>query len=81
MADPMDVAATKLVRKDLGRSGIDLTYADLRVTHGVCYIRGSVSIDKSSGVSDLKTEMERVARIIRQRPGIKDVVLDVRYKM
>lgn len=82
MADPADVAASKLVRKEFGKSGLDITYADLRVMHGICYIRGTVAINKGvDGVDDPKAEMERIARILRQRPGIKDVVVDVRYKL
>lgn len=80
MADPADVAGSKLVRKEFGKSGLDITYADLRVTHGVAYIRGNVSINKSTPVTDPKLEMDRVVRILRQRPGIKDVVVDVRYR-
>lgn len=81
MADPADVAASKLVRKEFGKSGLDITYADLRVTHGIAYIRGNISINKSTPVTDMRIEMERVVRILRQRQGIKDVVVDVRYKL
>jgi hypothetical protein len=81
MADPSDVAANKLVRKEFGRSGLDITYADIRVMHGTCYIRGSISLSKAGEAVEPKAEMERIVRIIRQRPGIKDVVVDVRYKL
>ena len=81
MADPLDVAASKLVRKEFGRSGLDITYTDLRVMHGTCYIRGTISLSRGGDAVDPKAELERVARIIRQRPGIKDVVIDVRYKL
>jgi hypothetical protein len=81
MADPHDVSASKLVRRDFGRSGLDITYTDIRVLHGVVYIRGTVSVNKATEVEDPKAEMERVARVLRQRPGIKDVVVDVRYKL
>lgn len=80
MADPHDVSTTKMVRRDFGRSGLDITYADIRVLHGVVYIRGTVSVNKSTDVEDPKAEMERVARLLRQRAGIKDVVVDVRYR-
>lgn len=80
MADPNDVSGTKAARSLLGRRGIDLTYADLRVLHGVCYIRGTVSIVKGSDVADVKTEIEHCARLLRQKPEIRDVVIDCRYR-
>lgn len=64
----------------LGRRGVDLTLCDLRVMHGVCYIRGTVSAVKGSGVLDIKTEIEHCARLLRQKPEIRDVVIDVRYR-
>ncbi len=75
MADPSDVAATKLVRSEFGKRMIDTTNADMRVTHGVCYIRGSLKPIKG-GPQDLRAEMEIIMKVLRQRPGIKDVVMD-----
>lgn len=54
---------------------LDMTRADIRVTHGVCYIRGSISTIRG-GPSDVRAEVELVARILKTRPGIKDVVID-----
>jgi hypothetical protein len=75
MADPNDVAATKLVRRELGKRLLDLTQADLRVTHGVAYIRGVVK-GMRGGNPDVKAELEIVARILRTNAHIKDVVID-----
>ncbi len=80
MADPNDVAGTKMARSMFGRRGIDVTLADLRVMHGVLYVRGSVSAVKGSGVENVKTETENLARILRQRAEIRDVVLDCVYR-
>ncbi|HVL38674.1 MAG TPA: hypothetical protein VM328_04705 [Fimbriimonadaceae bacterium] len=80
MADPNDVAATKLLRTTMVKHNIDLTLADLRVSHGVAYIRGSVAAQRNSGITDIRTEIEKIARILRQRPGIRDVVVDCRYR-
>lgn len=75
MADPADVAATKTVRQEFSKRMVDITYADLRVTHGVAYIRGSVKPIKG-GPTDLKSEIELIAKVLRTRPGIKEVVVD-----
>lgn len=80
MADPKDVAGTKFARSYFGRRGVDLTLADVRVMHGVCYLRGTVSAVKGSGVHDVKSECEQCARLLKQRPEIRDVVLDCTYR-
>lgn len=75
MADPNDVAGTKAVRQEFSKRGLDTTRADLRVTHGVCYIRGSVGTIKG-GPQDVRAELEIIAKVLRTRPQIKDVVID-----
>lgn len=80
MADPGDVAGTKIARSMLGRRGIDASLADVRVMHGVLYIRGSVTAIKGVGVTDIRAETEHAARILRQRPEIRDVVLECTYR-
>lgn len=80
MADPKDVASNKLVRSLFGRRGIDVTRADLRVMHGVLYIRGAVSAIPGSGIVDLKLEVQNIARLLTQKPDIKDVVIDCMFR-
>ncbi|MEQ1822630.1 MAG: hypothetical protein ABL949_08975 [Fimbriimonadaceae bacterium] len=80
MADPKDVAANKIVRQMFGRRGIDVTRADLRVMHGVCYIRGAVAAIPGSGITDLKLEVQNIARLLTQKGGIKDVVVDCQFR-
>lgn len=80
MADRGDVTGTKIARSMFGRRGIDVSRAEVRVMHGVCYIRGPVSAIKGSGVEDVRGECEQVARLLRQKPEIRDVVLDCVYR-
>jgi hypothetical protein len=80
MADPNDVAAAKIARREFVKRKVDLMLADLRVSHGVCYVRGTVSAERGSNIGDLKAEMELIARILRAKPEFRDVVLDCRYK-
>ena len=72
-----DVHALKQVRSVLSRRGIDASRADVRVKGGVCYIRGIVKAIPSAHISDIETEMQQVAHIIRQKPGITNVVLEI----
>lgn len=75
MADPNDVAGTKALRQELSKRGLDTTRADMRVTHGVAYIRGSVGTIKG-GPQDVRAELEIIAKVLRTRPQIKDVIID-----
>lgn len=75
-----DLAGTKTARQILGRRGIELTRVDLRVMHGVLYIRGQASKMRGFEIPDLRAELENCGRILRQKPGIKDVVIDVTYR-
>lgn len=80
MANEDDVRGTKHARSEFGRRGIDLTQADLRVMHGVCYVRGSVRALRSANIPDLKAEMEKIAKILKTKQEIKDVIMDCIYR-
>jgi len=79
MADPADVAANKALRREFSRRMIDITQADLRVTHGVAYIRGAIKPIKG-GPPDIRKEVELIARVLRTQAGIKDVVIDCAFR-
>ncbi len=79
MADPADVAANKALRREFSRRMIDITQADLRVTHGVAYIRGAIKPIKG-GPTDIRKEVELIARLLRTQAGIKDVVIDCAFR-
>lgn len=80
MANEDDVRGTKSARSELSRRGIDITLADMRVMHGVCHIRGTVRALKSANIPDLKVEMEKIAKILRTKPEIKDVIIDCVFR-
>jgi hypothetical protein len=80
MANEEDVRGTKAARSEFGRRGIDVTYADIRCMHGVCYIRGTVKAIRGSNIPDIRAEMEKVGKILRSKPEIKDVVIDCIYR-
>ena len=80
MADAKDVRAQRVARTELTRRGIDIGRADIRVSHGVLQIRGTISANKGSAVKDLKLEMEHIGRLLRQKSDFMDVVVDCIYR-
>jgi hypothetical protein len=80
MADPSDVYATKLARREFHRHHVDVSLADIRVLHGVVYIRGTIGAERTAHYLDVKEEVERIARLLKQRPEVRDVVLDAMYR-
>lgn len=79
MADPLDVRASKTLRSELGKKLIDVASADVRVMHGVAYIRGVVKCIPG-GPPDLKVALNTTLTNLRQKGSIKDYVLDCVYR-
>ena len=79
MADAKDVRGLRVARTELTKRGIDIGRCDMRVLHGTLYIKGMVSITRGVVIKDLRLEMEHIGRLLRQKPDIKDVVLDCQY--
>lgn len=77
MADPKDVEATKMVRREFNRRKIDATLADIRILHGVLYVRGTF---KGIGGSDPKVEFDVIIRALRGRGMVREVVSDVLFR-
>jgi hypothetical protein len=80
MADPKDVQASKYLRSMIGKGMIDVMQADIRVMHGVAYIRGVVKT-MPGGPSDIKAALHTIAQGLRQKGVVKDVVIDCVYRM
>ena len=76
MVDQGDVRALRQARTELSKRGIDLQKADIRAMHGVLYIRGTISKLAGVNIPNLKQEMEHIGRVLRQKPDIRDVVVD-----
>ena len=74
-----DIQAAKIVRREITRRPIDYSRIDIRVNRGIVHIRGHVAAMRGQ-VMDIREEMQMVAKVIRQRPGIRDVILDVTYR-
>lgn len=74
-----DVEIRRMVLREISKRHIDSSRMDVQVFHGVVYLRGTVSGMRGHDI-DIKAEMEVIRRILRQRPGIRDVVVDVIYR-
>jgi len=79
MADPKDVEATKLLRREFNRRQVDLTLADLRVSHGVAYIRGTLRPMRGAE-GDLHSTVEHICKALRARPEFRDIVVDATFR-
>jgi hypothetical protein len=72
-----DAAATRMVRSQIARRYIDASLLDIRVTHGVVYLRGVIRTIRTHADMDLKKEMDIISTILRQKQGIRDVIWEV----
>ncbi len=79
MADVKDVRGLRVARTELSKRGIEIGRADLRVLHGTLYIKGMISAMRGVVVKDLRLEVDHIGRILRQKPEIKDVVIDCQF--
>jgi ClpP class serine protease len=80
MADPNDVLVTKLARREFNKHLVNMSMADIRVNHGVVYVRGTIMAQKGAHYANVEEETARIARILRQRPEVRDVVLDCTFR-
>lgn len=71
-----DAEMTRMVRREISRRYVDSSNVDVKVMHGVCYLRGYIKVLRGHE-SDLNEEHEIILRILRQRPGIRDVISEL----
>lgn len=71
-----DAQMTRMVQREIGRRYIDCSKLDVKAIHGVVYLRGSIRKLRGHDV-DLKHELEVITRVLRAKPGIREVVVDV----
>ncbi len=79
MSDPKDVEANKIVRREFNKRQLDITLADLRVSHGVVFIRGVIRPQPGT-TADARTEVEHIVHLLKLRPEIRDVVIEAQIK-
>lgn len=79
MARLEDTELTKTVWREFARRPVDISLMSIVVIHGVVYLRGQVKAMRGHDL-DLRSEMEIIAKALKQRPGIRDVVMDLTYR-
>lgn len=75
-----DARMTRLVQREIGRRYIDASRLDVKAVHGVVYLRGSIRRLRGHEV-DLDHELQVINRVLRGKPGVRDVVIDVSTKL
>jgi len=79
MARLEDTEVTKTVWREFARRPVDISLMSIVVIHGVVYLRGQVKAMRGHNL-DLRSEMEIIAKALKQRPGIRDVIMDLTYR-
>lgn len=74
-----DIETRRMVLREISKRHLDISRLNVQVFHGVVYLRGTVSGMRGHDVNP-KAEMELIRRILRQRPGVRDVVIDLIYR-
>ncbi len=70
----IDVDATRAVRAQITRRYVDSTQLDVRVMHGVVYLRGELTHLRSHPEISLEHEKEVIAHTLRGCNGIREVI-------
>lgn len=71
-----DAEMTRMVRREINRRYVDSNNMDVKVMHGIVYLRGYLAHLRGHD-TDLREELDIILRILRQKPGIRDVVCEV----
>ena len=74
----VDATMTRDALREIGKRAVDSSRLQVHVTHGVAYLMGR--IDKVRGYHgniDLHEELATIVKVLRQKPGIRDVICEV----
>lgn len=74
-----DAQMTRMVQREVSRRYIDASRLDVKAIHGVVYLRGFVCRLRGHDV-DLDHELQVISRVLRSKPGIRDVIIEVEIK-
>ena len=78
--DVNDVRGTKSARSAFGKRGIDISMADVRVQHGVCFVRGTLKALPKWEIPNIEKEANQIATLLKRGAEIREVVLECTYK-
>jgi len=71
---PSDAEITRMVQREIGRRNVDASRIDIRVIHGMVYVRGTLRHLRTHPEVNLEQEAEILRKTLRLRPGIRGVV-------
>jgi len=71
-----DARMVNAIRHEIVKRAIDSSRLDVRCCHGVVYLTGEIRPLRGMP-SDLRKEMEILRKVLRAKPGIRDVVDEV----
>ncbi|MGQ9456427.1 MAG: hypothetical protein ACUVRS_00135 [Armatimonadota bacterium] len=74
----VDASMTRDLRREIAKHPVDSSQLEVHVMHGVAYLRGR--LEKLRGYHediDLEEELTRIVKVMRNKPGIRDVVCEV----
>lgn len=73
-----DSAMTREVFRYISKRPIDLSDLEVHVSQGVVYLHGKIGLIRGYYDDvDLEEELHTILKILRQRPGIRDVCCEV----
>lgn len=72
-----DLRAIRMARTEMAKRKIDASLLELSAKNGIVYIRGILS---ESMEDDSDEQLKKIAKILRQRNEIREVVLDYRIR-
>jgi hypothetical protein len=67
-----DKEMTRMVQREIGRRSVDASMVDVKVTHGVVFLRGTIRRLRGHDI-DMKEELQIISRVLRQKQGIREV--------
>lgn len=71
-----DAVLTRDAMREIARRELDTSKLQVHVTHGVVHIMG-IAHPLHGHSADPHHELEIISRILRSKPGIRDVILEV----
>ena len=74
-AQMTDPELVRTIRRELARFSIDISETIVASTHGVVHLNGRVRPIRGHE-NDFNEEVTKVQRVLRQRPGVRDVLME-----
>jgi osmotically-inducible protein OsmY len=72
-----DKDMVKKVRGQIARRYVDASMVNVSITGGSVHLTGVLHALRMYPNTDLREEMEQIAKILRAMPGVRDVIWDV----